>query len=665
VLLSDSGVGKSGLGLVLSGQKFAATEATHRRRVRTLDRHEVNLESGGRETRETLLWDLAGQPGYRWVHQLNLGEVAVALIVFDARTEDDSLAGVRHWDHALTQARRARGEAGACLKKFLVAGRTDRRGVGVNVARLQSLIKDMGFDGYFETSAKEGLNIVELRTAIHDGIDWNMMPKVSSSRRFRDIKWFLVEEIESGRLLQTIDDLARKFVALHQPDLQEPDFADQFLTCIGRIESSGSIRQLGFGNLVLLQPEMLDDYASAMVIAARAEPDGLGSISEEDARLGRFLPPECERVADQEHERLLVIATIQILLLHEIALREITSDGSHLVFPSQQAREHPDIPDPSWKQIAFTFEGPILTIYSTLAVRLSHSGLFRKDQMWRNAATYSAQAGGTCGIILYRLEGETCELSLFFDAVTTEETRVQFEEFIRAHLERRAIPGTIRRHRLFVCQICRTSVPRDLVRLRQERGFDWTWCHVCNEKISLLDSEAIGIAARLKRVPEMERHADTQRDRNAAASKLQGKILTSDFDVFLCHRSDDKPAVKIIGDQLKQLGILPWLDVEQLQPGLPWQPALEKQIKKIKSAAVFIGRKGLGPWQDLEQAAFLRQFVKRRCPVIPVILKDATRTARLPTFLEGMMWVDFRKLEPDPLKQLIWGITGNRSGTWH
>lgn len=47
------------------------------------------------ETRETLLWDLAGQPGYRLVHQLHLGEVAVALVLFDARSETEPLSIVR------------------------------------------------------------------------------------------------------------------------------------------------------------------------------------------------------------------------------------------------------------------------------------------------------------------------------------------------------------------------------------------------------------------------------------------------------------------------------------------------------------------------------------------------------------------------------------------
>ena len=65
----------------------------------------------------------------------------------------------------------------------------------------------------------------------------------------------------------------------------------------------------------------------------------------------------------------------------------------------------------------------------------------------------------------------------------------------------------------------------------------------------------------------------------------------------------------------------------------------------------------VGPWQDQELAAFMRQFVRRRCPVIPVLLPGAERP-ELPAFLDGMTWVDLAASGPDPLDQLEWGITG-------
>ena len=132
------------------------------------------------------------------------------------------------------------------------------------------------------------------------------------------------------------------------------------------------------------------------------------------------------------------------------------------------------------------------------------------------------------------------------------------------------------------------------------------------------------------------------------------------FDVFLCHNSEDKPAVREIAQRLVKEGVKPWLDEREIRPGTSWQTALEQQIGFIKSAAVFVGDSGIGPWQLPEIQAFLNQFVKRACPVIPVVLGGAKSTPKLPLLLENLHWVDFRATHLDPLKQLIWGITGKK-----
>lgn len=133
------------------------------------------------------------------------------------------------------------------------------------------------------------------------------------------------------------------------------------------------------------------------------------------------------------------------------------------------------------------------------------------------------------------------------------------------------------------------------------------------------------------------------------------------FDVFLCHNSEDKPKVKEVGERLKQEGVIPWLDEWELQPGIPWQPIVEEQIENIKAAAVFVGESGLGPWQEVEIRGLLSEFVSRKIPVIPVILGTAPKRPNLPLFLREMTWIDFRKEDPDPMEQLIWGITGHRN----
>jgi DNA polymerase III delta prime subunit len=135
---------------------------------------------------------------------------------------------------------------------------------------------------------------------------------------------------------------------------------------------------------------------------------------------------------------------------------------------------------------------------------------------------------------------------------------------------------------------------------------------------------------------------------------------TESFDVFLCHNSEDKPAVREIARQLAQKAIKPWLDEEQIRPGTSWQTALGQQIESIKSAAVFVGESDVGPWQNQEIQALLSQFVERHCPIIPVVLPSAKTTPKLPWPLANLHRVDFRNSHLDPLKQLIWGITGEK-----
>ncbi|MGH9196785.1 MAG: hypothetical protein ACRD1T_13705, partial [Acidimicrobiia bacterium] len=231
VLVGDSGVGKSGLALVLTGQPFSPTESTHGRNVRRFDSHELSVGSGRTEIRETVLWDLAGQPGYRLVHQLDLSEIAAALVVFDARSETDPLSGALHWVRALRQAESPTG--GCVHPKFLVAARIDRGGLAISRERVDDFMRAFQFHGYFETSAKEGSNIAALRKAIQQAIDWSALPRVGSNTLFERIKSFISDEQKARRVLSTMDDLYRLFLNTPEAPEASDTLRTQFETCLG------------------------------------------------------------------------------------------------------------------------------------------------------------------------------------------------------------------------------------------------------------------------------------------------------------------------------------------------------------------------------------------------------------------------------------------------
>lgn len=132
------------------------------------------------------------------------------------------------------------------------------------------------------------------------------------------------------------------------------------------------------------------------------------------------------------------------------------------------------------------------------------------------------------------------------------------------------------------------------------------------------------------------------------------------FDVFLSHNGEDKPNVRQLTNKLAERGLRPWLDERELPPGKPWLPELEKIIVTVRSAAVLVGKDGIGPWEREEVDALLHQCVKRGIPLIPVLLPGApSQKPDLPVFVRLRTWVDMRSgLTNEGVSKLEWGITG-------
>lgn len=168
-----------------------------------------------------------------------------------------------------------------------------------------------------------------------------------------------------------------------------------------------------------------------MVNTAKEEPNGLGSLAEAIALTGKLFVPKEQKVTDSGQEQLLLHATVEELVRHDLALRKNADDGCYLVFPSQFNRNCEDAPEPKGKAVAITFDRPVQSLYSTLTVRLGHSGLFTagRAEMWRNAAVFTAKAGGKCGLFLNESAEGRGRLILFFpDEHSSAETRLYFDE---------------------------------------------------------------------------------------------------------------------------------------------------------------------------------------------------------------------------------------------
>jgi hypothetical protein len=153
----------------------------------------------------------------------------------------------------------------------------------------------------------------------------------------------------------------------------------------------------------------------------------------------------------------------------------------------------------------------------------------------------------------------------------------------------------------------------------------------------------------------MDALADAGREVATASAVLRGKEEVAEFDLFLCHNPQDKAAVRELARRLRERGLRPWLDEDELRPGVSWQAALEDVIAGIPAVAVTVGSR-VAPWQDRELAAFLRRFSRRGCVIVPVLLPGAS-PVDLPVFLDGLAWVNLAATEPDPIDQLVWSVT--------
>lgn len=130
-----------------------------------------------------------------------------------------------------------------------------------------------------------------------------------------------------------------------------------------------------------------------------------------------------------------------------------------------------------------------------------------------------------------------------------------------------------------------------------------------------------------------------------------------EFDVFLAHNSADKPIIKYIANELRNRGLNPWLDVEQILPGDFFQDAIQKAIGQVKSAAIFISSNELSRWQLLELRAFISILIDEDLTVIPVLLPGGSIPNNL-WFLKELNWVEFSEdYDEEAIELLIQGIT--------
>jgi GTPase SAR1 family protein/predicted phosphodiesterase len=487
VLLGDSGVGKSGLGIRIAEGKFRPTEgSTHGAQfwhfpTERLAALPPNVQA------ELTLWDLAGQPEYRLTHQLFLDDTDAALLLFDCSDPNDPFRGVPYWAKVLKKL------APPHAVKFLVSARCDVSPVTVERREINHVLAEYGLDEYFRTSAKVGEGIEALFQRLLSGIPWDQLPRTSTPQLFQVVREFLLERKAAGGTLLAMDEVrqaARERFAGRAATQAELDTVVQLLQSRGlvfRLDPRPGVA------CVLLKPELINQYGASIIQAARNHPQGIGAVPERDVLTGNLAFSGFHRLPQAE-EALVLDATAELLIRHDLCFREM----GYLVFPSQinVTRLPPTEAHPR-TEVAYRFSGGIETIYASLVVRLSYTDYFRREDQWRYAVEFSRD-GHRLGFSMQQVEEGTGELEIYFHPGLSEFDRVTFIRFVTDHLRTKGID--IQEEIRLYCPKCGKEVTnREAIEARIQEGYLDIPCQYCATAILIPKS----IEERYRRDPSL------------------------------------------------------------------------------------------------------------------------------------------------------------------
>jgi len=541
-------------------------------------------------------------------HQFFLTKRSLYILVLDARKGKNE-SNIQYWLKIIQSY-------GGDSPVLIVTNKCDDGHLDLNENRLT---KDYApnIKGFFNISCQKGDGIKELKAAIKKHINalehvYDEVPK-----SYFNVKQKLEKRTEKEDFIDTKD--YRKLCRKHKiTKKKEQNSLLRFLHDLGNVLNFGDPKDpYHLRETNILNPEWVTEGVYKIINNNELMHKG-GELERE--MIGKILN-DPERYPEERHDFI-----VDMMRKFELCFDFPDEYGKRVLIPELLGENEPELDWDYDNSLNFEYHYPVLPsgLICRFIVRMHHN-LTKKRTYWRSGVVLAIDGNKAL------IRADVDKGRMFISIKGAFEGRRRALAVIRNSFE--GIHATIPK----------LDVKRK-VPLADEEGVVVDYEH-------LVKLEETGIAEFL---PEGA-------DKMYKVKELLEGVDVQGFDVFLCHNSEDKADVKKIGKELKGRGLGVWLDDWELRPGLPWQRALEKQIESIKSAAVFVGNSGIGPWQELEIDAFLREFVTRGCPVIPVIFKNCKKKPKLPVFLKGMTWVDLRSgLLKDGLDKLVWGITGKK-----
>lgn len=658
VLVGESGVGKTGLGYRLTQGAFKDHPSTHGQQFWVMDELGTTRTDGAQC--EAILWDLAGQPDYRLVHALFLDDADLALILFDPTSADDPLRGVDYW------LRQLRSTGGDGPEVILVAARADRGDARLTTDEITRFCAERGIRSYLVTSALAGEGLPDLVAAMRGSVNWGVRPATVTTETFKWIKDTVLRLKESDSGAGLIVSPAELRDRLERDDTARAFSDAEMHSAVGHLVNHGYVAVLRTSRgekRILLAPELLNNVAASIVLEARRNPKGLGSLEEQRVLSGGHPFPELSGLAQNERDVLLDSA-VAMFLQHNVCFRETDPLNSrvYLVFPELINLRKPAVQSsqPVEEGVAYTVTGAVENVYASLVVLLGYTDVFTRTNQWRNQAEYVIGDGLVCGLRLEEERDGELDFVLSFGANVGGSVRMLFQSLFESFLAGRDL--TVRR---FEPVTCGNEHPlnRAVVREQLGRGNETVFCTLCGERMSLPRADVpIQLTRSQAADVDAQRWAAAQRSRfEQALFRLKTYVPDPPGQptCFISYAWGDPEHERWVEHELARdlakAGITVILDrwenarIGSSVPRFVERAAAADRIVVVGTPQYRVKYDNHRPMGGFVAAAegdvIGKRMIgteERKLSVLPVLL-DGTEESALPALLHGRVYADFRR----------------------
>lgn len=147
--------------------------------------------------------------------------------------------------------------------------------------------------------------------------------------------------------------------------------------------------------------------------------------------------------------------------------------------------------------------------------------------------------------------------------------------------------------------------------------------------ISIADAAALYITERGRL--QLQESAGDQRP-NERHARLQ---------VFVCHSSGDKEAVRSLHSRLKADGFAPWLDEENILPGMDWDSEIRQAVRVSHVVVVCLSRSSITKEGYVQkEIKFALDVADEKPPGTIFLIPARLELCDVPARLRGWQWVD-------------------------